>query len=261
MNKIWLFVITVSLCLLIFAGADKALPAMLNASNEALSLSLKLMAVYAVWLGIIKIVEETGISNWLAKILRPFVRLLFGKDIKPDTEKYISVWFSSNLFGMGNAATPMAISAINSMDDKSGRATDGMIMLFVLSASGFQLIPTTVISLRAAAGSASPGDIILPTLITSLLSAVTGVLLVKLMQRLTRGKPPTQGAYAPSLRAEAKQSSPQRQFNKLGTEGRKISKNDDFSLDCHVANTPRNDDQAFSRSLPSDRIKASGEKS
>ena len=171
-----------------FAGADKALPAMLSASNEALSLSVKLTAVYAVWLGIIKIVGETGISDFLAKILRPFIRFLFGKDIKPDTQKYISVWFSSNMLGMGNAATPMAISAIESMDDKSGRATDAMIMLFVLSASGFQLIPTTVISLRAAAGSASPGDIILPTLITSLVSAAIGVCLVKIMQRFSKKK-------------------------------------------------------------------------
>ena len=186
LNKIWTFIITISLCLLMFAGADKALPAMLTASNEALSLSVKLTAVYAVWLGIIRIVEETGISNVLAKILRPFIRFLFGKDLKPDTEKYISVWMSSNLFGMGNAATPMAISAIESMDDKSGRATDGMIMLFVLSASGFQLIPTTVISLRAAAGSANPGDIILPVLITALTAAAVGVLAVKAIQKMTR---------------------------------------------------------------------------
>jgi len=159
---------------------------MLTASNEALSLSIKLMAVYAVWLGIIKIVEETGISKALSKLLRPLVRFLFGKNLKEDTEKYISVWFSSNLFGMGNAATPMAIGAIESMDDKTGRATDEMIMLFVLSASGFQLIPTTVISLRAAAGSANPGDIILPTLITALVSAVAGVFIVKLIQRIGR---------------------------------------------------------------------------
>ena len=64
MNKIWLFIITVALCLLMFAGVDKALPAMLNASNEALALSVKLTAVYAVWLGIIKIIEETGISKF-----------------------------------------------------------------------------------------------------------------------------------------------------------------------------------------------------
>lgn len=188
MNKIWVFIITVSLCLLMFAGPDKALPAMLTASNEALSLSIKLMAVYAVWLGIIKIVEETGISKTLAKLLRPVVRFLFGKNLKEDTEKYISVWFSSNLFGMGNAATPMAVSAIESMDDKTGRATDGMIMLFVLSASGLQLIPTTVISLRAAAGSANPGDIILPTLITALISTVIGVFIVKLIQSFGRKK-------------------------------------------------------------------------
>lgn len=188
MNKIWVFIITVSLALLMFTGVDKALPAMLQASNEALSLSLKLMAVYAVWLGIIRIVEETGISKWLAKLLRPVIKFLFGKELKDDTQRYISVWFSSNLFGMGNAATPMAINAIESMDDGSGRATDGMIMLFVLSASGLQLIPTTVIGLRAAAGSASPGDIILPTLITALTGAVIGVTIVKLIQMLTGKK-------------------------------------------------------------------------
>ena len=168
MNRVWVFIMTVSLALLMFTGVDKALPAMLNASNEALTLSLKLMAVYAVWLGIIRIVEETGISKALSKLLRPLIRFVFGKDIKEDTGRYISVWFSSNLFGMGNAATPMAISAIESMDDKSGRATDGMIMLFVLSTCGLQLIPTTVIGLRAAAGSQSPGNIILPVLITAL---------------------------------------------------------------------------------------------
>lgn len=188
MNKIWVFIITVSLALLMFTGVDKALPAMLQASNEALSLSLRLMAVYAVWLGIIRIVEETGISKWLAKLLRPVIKFLFGKELKDDTQRYISVWFSSNLFGMGNAATPMAINAIESMDDGSGRATDGMIMLFVLSASGLQLIPTTVIGLRAAAGSASPGDIILPTLITALTGAVIGVTIVKLIQMLTGKK-------------------------------------------------------------------------
>lgn len=186
MNKIWVFIITISLCLLMFAGPDKALPAMLSASNEALTLSVRLIAVYAIWLGIIRIVEETGISKVLAKLLRPLIRLLFGKNLKEDTERYISVWFSSNLFGMGNAATPMAISAIESMDDKSGKATDGMIMLFVLSASGFQLIPTTVISLRAAAGSASPGDIILPVLITALSSAALGVAVVKMIQMIGR---------------------------------------------------------------------------
>ncbi len=186
MNRIWIFIITVSLALLMFTGADQALPAMLNASNEALALSLKLMAVYAVWLGIIRIIEETGISRALSKLLRPVIRFLFGKELKDDTQRYVSVWFSSNLLGMGNAATPMAISAIESMDDKSGRATDGMIMLFVLSASGLQLIPTTVIGLRAAAGSLSPGDIILPTLITAVTGAAIGVAAVKLIQMLSK---------------------------------------------------------------------------
>lgn len=173
-----------SLSLLLIAGPEKALGGMLAASNEAVTLSLTLLAVYAVWLGILSIVEHTGLSNALSRLLKPVIRFLFGKNIAPETEKYISVNMSANLLGMGGAATPMGIKAIRSMDDGKGAATDAMIMLFVLNASGISLIPTTLIGLRGAAGSKAPADIILPTLIAVIASAVFGTLVVKGIQRL-----------------------------------------------------------------------------
>ncbi|GHV02198.1 nucleoside recognition protein [Clostridia bacterium] len=184
MNRIWSFVMILSLSLLLIAGPEKALGGMLAASNEAVTLSLTLLAVYAVWLGILSIVEHTGLSNALSRLLKPVIRFLFGKNIAPETEKYISVNMSANLLGMGGAATPMGIKAIRSMDDGKGAATDAMIMLFVLNASGISLIPTTLIGLRGAAGSKAPADIILPTLIAVIASAVFGTLVVKGIQRL-----------------------------------------------------------------------------
>jgi len=186
MNKIWSFVIILSLCLLLWAGPEKALTGMIAASNEALSLSLTLIAVYAVWLGILSILEHTGLTNALARALKPVIRFLFGKDISPETEKYLSVNMSANLLGMGGAATPMGIKAIASMDDGKGAATDAMIMLFVLNAGGISLIPTTLIGLRSAAGSLSPADIILPTLIAVISSTIFGVTIVKIIQSLGR---------------------------------------------------------------------------
>ena len=183
MNKIWTFVIILSLSLLLFLGPQNALTGMVAAANGAVSLSITLLAVYALWLGILSIVEYTGLSNWLAKILKPVIRFLFGKGISPETEKYISVNMSANLLGMGGAATPMGIKAIASMDDGKGAATDPMIMLFVLNAGGISLIPTTLIGLRSAAGSAAPASIILPTLVTVILGNTFGITIVKLIQK------------------------------------------------------------------------------
>jgi len=183
MNKIWSLVIVLSLCLLLFTGPQNALTGMIAASNEAVSLSITLLAVYALWLGILSIVEYTGLSKGLAKVLKPVIRFLFGKDISPETEKYISVNMSANLLGLGGAATPMGIKAIGSMDDGKGAATDPMIMLFVLNAGGISLIPTTLIGLRSAAGSSAPASIILPTLLTVIASNIFGITIVKLIQK------------------------------------------------------------------------------
>ncbi|MDE5911500.1 MAG: hypothetical protein K2H24_04120, partial [Clostridia bacterium] len=102
--------------------------------------------------------------------------------------EYITLNFSANLLGMGGAATPLGIKAMECMQDNSQKATDNMILFMVINSTSIQLIPATIIGLRASAGSNAPSDIILPSLLATLISTVTGVILAKLCALFTRKK-------------------------------------------------------------------------
>lgn len=177
----------VGITTMLFINPQDTLQGMIEAVNGALKLSFSLMALYAIWLGILNILEQTGFNKKLSGGLKPMIHFLFGR-VPESTAEYISMNIAANLLGMGNAATPMGIKAINSMDDQSGVATDAMIMFFVINASSIQLLPTTVISLRAALNSQNPADIILPTLITSFISLFCSVLLVKIILKIKNRK-------------------------------------------------------------------------
>lgn len=174
-----------SMLVLLVTNPSAVLSEMISASTEALSLCLELCAVYAVWLGIIELVELSGLSEKLAKLLRPFVKKIFRVD-KPETQKLIALNVSANMLGIGNAATPLGIKSMQALDDGSGKANYAMIMLIVVNATSIQLLPTTVIGLRANAGSANPADIILPTIIATFVTTALGILLVYLIDKLKR---------------------------------------------------------------------------
>ena len=174
MNGIFFTVFTLSVTVLIFKNPEGALSSMLNGGERALELTLTMVSVYAVWLGILKIAEDCGLTTSLARALKKPIRLLFG-NVSPKAEEYIAMNLSANLLGMGGVATPMGIQAATELD-KSGN-TFASNMLFVLAATSIQLLPTSVIALRAQAGSSSPGDIIIPTLIATALSSAVGVAL------------------------------------------------------------------------------------
>ena len=153
---------------LLIVNPSVAITTMMDASASAVQLCISLCAIYAVWLGLLEILDKSGLSDKLAKVLRPIIRKLFkGADEK--AHKDIAVNMSANMLGLGNAATPYGIKAMKELDDKSGVANQAMIMLMVLNATSIQLIPTTTIGLRAAAGSSNPADIILPTLLATLI--------------------------------------------------------------------------------------------
>ena len=179
MNKIWLLILCLSLIFLLFISPNSVASALSAGANSAVKLSLELAAIYAVWSGILKILEETGFSNLLCKILSPVVDFLFGKTMTPEAKQFVSLNMSANILGMGGIATPMGIRAIEAMDDKKPFATTQMIMLVVLSSTSLQLIPTSVIGLLSSHGANSPSSIILPSIIASFASTATGVLLVK----------------------------------------------------------------------------------
>ena len=187
MNGVWTSVILIGLGMLLFGNVDIALNSILDGGAKAVLLSLKLWGIYAVWLGVLRIVEETGLDRKLSKLFRPIIRLLVGKTDEY-TENQIAINISSNLFGMGNASTPSGINAIGGLDKGSKYATTAMIMILILNSTSLQLIPTTVVGLRLLAGSSSASDIIIPTLIATIVSTLSGVIIVKIFGKIFKDK-------------------------------------------------------------------------
>lgn len=183
MNAFWIIMMLAGTLVLLITNPSAVLSEMLGASASAFELCIELCAVYAVWLGILELVDASGLSNKLAKLLRPLIKKIFKVD-NEETQKIIALNISANMLGLGNAATPMGIKAMQSLDDKSGRANFAMIMLVVLNATSIQLLPTTVIGLRERAGSANAADIILPTLITTFVTTLLGILLVHAVDKI-----------------------------------------------------------------------------
>ncbi len=173
----------VSIGLMIFTNPSAAVNSMVSGAHGAVELSLNLLALYAFWLGFFSLIEKLGLSRGLERLLRPVIVRLF-PSADAETRKFITMNISANILGLGNAATPMAINAINRMDDGNPKASTDMIMLTVISATSLQILPTTVIGMRATAGSASPADFIFPSLIATVLSTVIGIVGVKLCAKI-----------------------------------------------------------------------------
>lgn len=184
MNKVWLVLLSFSIIALMFIDPGGVLLGLTNASNKAVKLSLELCAIYAVWMGIFSIMEQTGLAKWFSKILSPLVNLIFGKkNISEKSRTYISMSMSANMLGMGGAATPLGIKAMESLqEDNNNRDTVSypMTMLIIISSTVLQFLPTSIMGLMSSSGSKNPSAIILPAILTSICSSVVGIILVKL---------------------------------------------------------------------------------
>ncbi len=184
MNKVWLSLLVLSIVALLFVDPGGVLLGLTNASNKAVKLSLELCAIYAVWIGIFSIMEQTGISKWFSKILSPFVNLIFGKkNISEKSRTYISMSMSANMLGMGGAATPLGIKAMESLQEDNKNKDEvsyPMTMLIIISSTVLQFLPTSIMGLMSSSGSTNPTSIILPAILTSICSSVVGIILVKL---------------------------------------------------------------------------------
>lgn len=181
----------VSIVVLMFVDPSLTMSGLLTASNKAVKLSFELCAIYAIWMGVFYILEQTGISKKLTKLLSPVIDLIFGKNkLSPEAKEYVSMNMSANMLGMNGAATPMGIKAIEKMaeDDKSGEVSYPMTMLIILSCSSLQILPTSIIGMMANAGSANPSAIILPSIVASVLSTTTGIVLVRIWNAIKTRK-------------------------------------------------------------------------
>lgn len=182
MNKIWIFLFVASIVAICLFDPAQVLTGLISASNSAVKLSLELLAIYAIWIGLFSILEQSGLSKKISKLLSPIITKLFGKNnLSDESKQYISMNISANLLGMGGAATPLGIKAIESMqkdNQNKSTVTFPMIMLVAISCSSIQLLPTSIIGMLASAGSSNPSSIILPSIICSILSTTIAILLV-----------------------------------------------------------------------------------
>ena len=184
MNWLWAAMMLASIAC---AAATGKLGSLLGASMDgaaaAVQLFIKLLAVYTFWCGVMEIISDSGLADKFSRALRKPLGWLY-PTVSPNSSaaRQISINMAANMLGVGNAATPAGLEAIRKMKSASkagGIATDDMCMLLVINCSSIQLLPTTVIALRQAAGSAAPADIILPALIASVCATAFGVMAAK----------------------------------------------------------------------------------
>ncbi len=187
MNKIWFWLIATSICILLYLNPEIVLPSMLEASESTLKLCLNLCAIYSVWMGILQVMEDSGINKKLSKLLSPITKKIFG-NVDETTNELLCMNISCNILGMGGAATPLGMKAMQRLDDGSGQANRAMIMLIIFASTSMQILPTTVIGLRITAGSENASNIILPTIFVAILTTVIGIGLALIIEKLKKRK-------------------------------------------------------------------------
>ena len=179
MNILFAIIFIISNAVLLCLAPDAFLSTLLDATSKSATLCISLVATYSVWLGLMRVWEDSGVSRQISKLLKPMAKRLFvTKD--EQTLNAICMNMSVNMLGISGAGTPYGVKSATLLD-KTPSAERDSCMLFVLNATSLQLIPTSMIGLRTALGSVNPSAVILPTLITTLFSTVLGVLLVKLL--------------------------------------------------------------------------------
>ncbi|TCS93448.1 nucleoside recognition domain-containing protein [Hazenella coriacea] len=181
-NYIWLFMILSGVVAAILQGrVDLVTTAALNGAKDAVAVCIGLISILVFWLGMMKIAQDAGLLEKLARLLRPIAKFLFPNvPLDHPAMGYILSNMSANMFGLGNAATPMGIKAMEELqklnpDPKT--ATPAMCTLLALNTSGLTLIPTTIIGIRLKYGSSDPTDIIGPTILATFIATSIAIFL------------------------------------------------------------------------------------
>ena len=188
MNAIFSGLFLGAAAILLIANPELFLPTVLEAAGDSATLCVALLSSYAVWMGLMRIWEACGITKKISRLLRPICKRLFKTDDEPALEA-ISANLSCNLLGLGGAATPYGIEAVRRLDS-SQHAEYASCMFFALNATSIQLLPTSVVGLRASLGSGAPADIVLPTLLCTAASTFVACFLTWLFLRPKAKKTP-----------------------------------------------------------------------
>jgi spore maturation protein A len=181
-NLIWVGMTIIGLVFAMINGRmSEVNEAIFQSANEAVTLCIGLVSILVFWLGIMRIAQDSGLLEKLSRLFRPLVKRLFPE--VPDNHPamgYILSNMMANMFGLGNAATPLGIKAMEQLKVLNGgsdHASRSMITFLAINTSSLTIIPTTVIAIRMKYDSASPTEIVGPTLIATFLSTVGAILI------------------------------------------------------------------------------------
>ena len=190
MTVIWTGMVTLAVLfgLATDRGPEVAAAAVEGAAS-AVQLALSMAGMLCLWTGVMEVMRRAGLAQGLSRLLAPALRFLFPQAARDRAAMdSIAANVSANLLGLGNAATPLGLEAARRLGRASpGVASDSLCMLVVCNTASLQLIPTTVASVRAAAGCQAPFDILPAVWLASALSVAAGVLACKLLARVWRG--------------------------------------------------------------------------
>lgn len=178
MNILFTLLFIVCNAILLFLSPQDFLPSLLESASKSAALCVSLLSSYAVWLGLMRVWEDSGVAKGFSKLLAPVCKKLFQTQDE-QTLTAVSMNISVNMLGISGAATPYGVTAARLLD-KSPNAEYASCMFFVLNATSLQIIPTSVVGIRAALGSVDAANVILPTFLTSLFSTLTAALLTRL---------------------------------------------------------------------------------
>lgn len=188
MNVIWPAFIILSFVYALFTGrVNEINNGIFDSVSEAVNLSLTFLGTICLWNGIMEIVKRTTLIEKLTKLLNPIMRILFPELKQNEQAKSeISMNMIANILGLGNAATPLGLKAMKTMqkeNPKKDTLSNSMAMFIVLNTASLQLIPTNVIAIRTSLNSLNPTKIILPVWGATIVAAIVGVISTKIIMK------------------------------------------------------------------------------
>lgn len=188
LNIIWPIFIAISFIYALMSGnIEQVSNGLFDSASSAVELTLTFFGTICLWNGIMKIAKETTLMSKLTKMLKPVIKFLF-PELKHNEQakKEISMNMVANLLGLGNAATPLGLKAMETMqkdNPKKDTLTNSMAMFIVLNTASLQLIPTNVIAIRSSLGSDAPSSIILQVWIATVIAAFVGITATKILMK------------------------------------------------------------------------------
>lgn len=192
MSKIWCVMIVISIVVSIALGSVGIVTNSITAqSQKAVENVIGLMGMMCFWSGIFKVLENTTVISKISKKMSKVIRLIFDKkSMSDEAEKYIALNITSNILGIGNAATVNGIKAMEELakDSEPGVANDNMTKFVLINTASIQLLPTSMIALRTLYGSQNPTKIVIPVIVVTALSFISGIIAINILNKVIKEK-------------------------------------------------------------------------